>query len=160
MVSSSVVEGNPSRALPTLPSLPSCTGRVDALPVPTRVHFRAGRGCVWSAELEFISHPVLCSPRSWKGVYDTPMPWFGHGWHSLPQHSPHPGAGVGKIPGGDSARPADPNRPEGYSRPPAQIKKLRKGGGTGGTRYLYLSPGAAAPCTGALGKDMDEFSPS
>lgn len=56
VVASSVVEGNPSRALPTLPTLPSCTERVDALPVPAQVHFRAGRGCVWSAELEFISH--------------------------------------------------------------------------------------------------------
>lgn len=77
VVSSSVVEGNPSRALPTLPSLPSCTGRVDALPVPTRVHFRAGRGCVWSAELEFISHQCCAPPGAGKVFMTPPCPGLG-----------------------------------------------------------------------------------
>lgn len=88
--------------------------------------FWGRRGCVGSVELEFISHrsrpsavlPVgagkefLTHPCSGLGTAGTAS--------ALSQHCSHPGAGVGEIPVGDTARPADPRWPRGCSRPPAQ----------------------------------------
>lgn len=77
-------------------------------------HLRCILGVRGDAELEFISHrscPRAVLPVAAGKVFIT-HPWSGLGTAGTPsalcQHSPHPGAGVGKIPGGDTARPADP----------------------------------------------------
>lgn len=145
----SVVEGSPSCAFPTLLSLLSCTGRVDALPASSGA-FWGRRGCVGSAELEFISH--RSHPRAVLPV--------GAGKEFLT----HPCSGLGTA-GTASAlclniahiQELGWARSQGGTQPgqltqgdvpdPSSEQRLKEG--TRGTHCLYLSARAATPCAEA-----------